>query len=48
MAANNEAADVQALADRGFRSLTGACYLLLCIESPALAKNPGCEPSISP
>ena len=38
MAANDEAADIQALADRSFGSLTGACYLLLRIENPALAK----------
>jgi hypothetical protein len=38
MAVNDEAADIQALADRGFGSLTGACYLLLRIENPALAK----------
>lgn len=38
MAANDEAADIQALVSRGFGSLTGACYLLLRIENPALAK----------
>jgi deferrochelatase/peroxidase EfeB len=38
MAANDDAADIQALADRGFGSLTGACYLLLRIQNPALAK----------
>jgi len=38
MAANDEAADIQALVHRGFASLTGACYLLLRIENPALAK----------
>ncbi len=38
MAANDEAADIQALADRGFLSLTGACYLLLRIDDAALAK----------
>jgi len=38
MAANDEAADIQALAHRGFSSLAGACYLLLRIGNPALAK----------
>jgi deferrochelatase/peroxidase EfeB len=38
MAANDEAADIQAVAARGFSSLTGACYLLLRIEKPTLAK----------
>jgi deferrochelatase/peroxidase EfeB len=38
MAANDEAVDIQALAYCGFGSLTGACYLLLRIEDPALAK----------
>jgi Dyp-type peroxidase family len=39
MAANDDAADIQAIADRGFSSLTGACYLLLRIQDPALAKH---------
>lgn len=38
MAANDDAADIQAIADRGFSSLAGACYLLLRIQNPALAK----------
>ncbi|KAF2877720.1 putative iron-dependent peroxidase [Massariosphaeria phaeospora] len=38
MAANDEAADIQAIAGRGFGSLTGACYLLLRIQDRALAK----------
>ncbi|ERF76995.1 hypothetical protein EPUS_06863 [Endocarpon pusillum Z07020] len=38
MAANDKAANIQALADRGFSSLTGACYLLLRIKKRALAK----------
>tara|TARA_R110002003_G_scaffold121_35_gene10931 strand:- start:1194 stop:2621 length:1428 start_codon:yes stop_codon:yes gene_type:complete len=38
MAANDNAADIQAIADRGFGSLTGACYLLLRIQNPTLAR----------
>lgn len=38
MAANDDAADIQAIADRAFSSLTGACYLLLRIQNLALAK----------
>lgn len=38
MAANADAADIQAFADRGFLSLTGACYLLLRIDDAARAR----------
>jgi Dyp-type peroxidase family len=38
VSANDQAADIQALADRGFPSLTGACYLLLRVEDAARAK----------
>lgn len=39
MAANDAAADIQAIADRAFSSLAGACYLLLRIHNPTLAKS---------
>lgn len=38
LSAHEQAGDIQALADRGFLSLTGACYLLLRIEDAALAR----------
>ncbi len=38
MSANDEAADIQALVDRGFNSLPGACFLLLRIDDAALAR----------
>jgi hypothetical protein len=39
MGANDYAADTQAKANYGFSSLTGACYLLLRIQNPALAES---------
>ncbi|MET0586946.1 MAG: hypothetical protein ABWZ75_00355 [Novosphingobium sp.] len=38
MAAITEAADIQAIVERGFGSLAGSSYLLLRVEKPALAK----------
>ena len=38
MSPADQTADIQALADRGFNSLGGACFLLLRIDDAALAK----------